>query len=293
MLKILVTGASGFVGQNLLAFYKGKANVTTYDRKNILEVNTDAIVHLAGKAHDLKKVSVPGSYYEANTRLTQTVFDAFLKSEAKVFITISSVKAVADHVDKVLTEQDIPGPATHYGKSKRKAEEYIVSQAIPAGKRFYILRPCMIHGPHNKGNLSLLYNIVSKRIPWPLGAFNNQRSYCSIDNLCFIIDEMIRREDIPSGIYNVADDEPLSTNEVIRLIAQSKSRSASIIRVPKVVISILAKTGDFLRLPFNVERLEKLTENYVVSNAKIKSALGKPLPVSVRDGLLRTFRSFA
>ncbi|MGK4422647.1 hypothetical protein ACSLVQ_30785, partial [Klebsiella pneumoniae] len=72
---------------------------------------------------------------------------------------------------------------THYGKSKLLSEQFILSQDIPKGKRVYILRPCMIHGPNNKGNLNLLYEIVKKRIPWPLGMFKNKRSFCSIDNL--------------------------------------------------------------------------------------------------------------
>ena len=86
----------------------------------------------------------------------------------------------------------------------------------------------MIHGPGNKGNLNLLYNLVSKGFPWPLGDFENKRSFCSIENLCFIIRELIERDDIPSGIYNIADDVPLSTNEVVRLIAESKGKEARI-----------------------------------------------------------------
>jgi len=85
------------------------------------------------------------------------------------------------------------------------AEQYILSQPIPEGKRVYILRPCMIHGPGNKGNLNLLYSLVTKGFPWPLGLFENSRSYLSIENLCFIIKELIDREDIPSGVYNVAN----------------------------------------------------------------------------------------
>jgi nucleoside-diphosphate-sugar epimerase len=150
----------------------------------------------------------------------------------------------------------------------------------------------MIHGPGNKGNLNLLYKLVSKNIPWPLGAFENKRSFCSIDNLMFIFKELIEREDIPSGIYNVADDEPLSTNELIRLIAQSQNRSPNLWNISKKFIQGVAAMGDKLRLLLNTERLHKLTSSYVVSNAKINAAIGKPLPVSSREGLLKTFKSF-
>ena len=82
----------------------------------------------------------------------------------------------------ILTEDTIPNPKTHYGISKLQAENYILDQKLPEGKRVYILRPCMIHGPGNKGNLNLLYTLVKKGFPWPLGAFENQRSFLSIDN---------------------------------------------------------------------------------------------------------------
>jgi nucleoside-diphosphate-sugar epimerase len=205
---------------------------------------------------------------------------------------LSSVKAVADEVSGELIEQHHPNPVTHYGKSKLLAEQYIFSKEIPEGKRVYVLRPCMIHGPGNKGNLNLLYKLVSKNIPWPLGAFENKRSFCSIDNLMFIFKELIEREDIPSGIYNVADDEPLSTNELIRLIAQSQNRSPNLWNISKKFIQGVAAMGDKLRLLLNTERLHKLTSSYVVSNAKINAAIGKPLPVSSREGLLKTFKSF-
>jgi nucleoside-diphosphate-sugar epimerase len=172
------------------------------------------------------------------------------------------------------------------------AEQHIFLKQIPDGKRVYVLRPCMIHGPGNKGNLNLLYKLVSKNIPWPLGAFDNKRSFCSIDNLMFIFKELIEREDIPSGIYNVADDEPLSTNELIRLIAQTQNRKPKLWNISKKFIEGVASIGDKLRLPLNTERLHKLTSSYVVSNAKIKEAIGKPLPVSSREGLLKTFKSF-
>ena len=112
---------------------------------------------MAGKAHDLKNVNDQSEYYIANTEFTKQVFDQFLESDAKVFITLSSVKAVADKPETELTEDYIPNPITHYGKSKLLAERYILNKEIPHGKRVFILRPCMIHGPGNKGNLNLLY----------------------------------------------------------------------------------------------------------------------------------------
>lgn len=291
-MTIFLTGAGGFVGKSIKKYLNNSIQYTNFKREEKIVIKEDVVLHFAGKAHDLKKVSKPDEYYKVNTELTQKVFDAFLDSDAKVFIVLSSVKAVADSVQYELTEEYIPHPITDYGKSKLLAEQYILSKTIPEGKRVYILRPCIIHGPGNKGNLNLLYKLASKGIPWPLGAFENKRSFCSIDNLIYIIKELIEREDIPSGVYNVADDEPLSTNDVISILAESQNKKAKIWKVSKVLIQSLAKLGDVLRLPLTTERLQKLTESYVVGNQKIKSAIGKKLQVSARDGLLKTFNSF-
>lgn len=290
--SIRVSGSSGFVGTNFEKYFEDKSIRPLHRGDEIIIRGEDAVIHLAGKAHDLKSTSATQEYYEVNTELTKKIFDAYLASEAKIFITLSSVKAVADEIDGDLTEEHIPNPITHYGKSKLLAEQYIFSKEIPEGKRVYVLRPCMIHGPGNKGNLNLLYKLVSKNVPWPLGAFENKRSFCSIDNLMFIFKELIEREDIPSGIYNVADDEPISTNALIGLMAQSQNRKSKIWNFSNKFIEGIASIGDKLHLPLNTERLHKLTSSYVVSNAKLKAAIGKPLPVSSREGLLKTFRSF-
>lgn len=295
-MKITITGATGFVGKNLINHLKTSNEVVPisvrYIPNTIIELSGNAIIHLAGKAHDLKKVSNPQDYYESNFELTKQVFDSFLLSEASVFIFMSSVKAAADEVKGVLTEENSPNPKTHYGISKLKAENYILNQKLPEGKRIYILRPCMIHGPGNKGNLNLLYSVVKIGFPWPLAAFENQRSFLSIENLCVVIQQILNRNDITSGIYNVADDKPLSTNELILLISKSQNKAARTLAIHKKIISLLAKIGDILHLPLNSERLQKLTESYVVSNDKIVKALGKPMPFSAEEGLKKTFQSF-
>ena len=295
-MNILISGISGFVGKNLELYLKNKNVVQSmsirYQPNQQFEIKTDAVIHLAGKAHDLKKVSNPSDYYEANFELTKQLFDAFLKSEATVFIFMSTVKAVADEVAGILTEEVVPNPKTHYGIAKRQAEDYILSKELPLGKRVYILRPCMIHGPGNKGNLNLLYQLVSKGLPWPLGAFENKRSFLSIENLCFVIQELLQNENIPSGIYNVAYEEYLSTNELIELLGQSLEKKNRILTIPSSWVKRIAKLGDYLYLPLNSERLQKLTENYVVRNSKIITAMGKSLPRTSKEGLRQTFTSF-
>jgi nucleoside-diphosphate-sugar epimerase len=291
-MTIFLTGASGFVGNSIKKYLCNTIEYTIFKREQNIVIKEDIVLHFAGKAHDIKNTSKTEDYYKINTELTQKIFDAFLDSDAKVFIVSSSVKAVADELNIELTENHLPNPITHYGKSKLLAEQYILSKEIPKDKRVYILRPTMIHGPGNKGNLNLLYKLVSKGIPWPLGAFENNRSFCSIENLMFIINELIERDDILSGVYNVSDDDTLSTNDLITMLAKFQNRKAKIWKVSKRLVQALAKIGDILRLPLTTERLQKLTESYVVSNHKIKSAIGKDLPVSAKTGLLKTFKSF-
>jgi nucleoside-diphosphate-sugar epimerase len=295
---IFITGTTGFVGPHLMKHLNAQSylikgiNLRNPNWYSELDADVSTIIHLAGKAHDLKKVTNPHEYYEANFELTKQVFDSFLLSDASVFIFMSSVKATADEVKDILTEENSPNPKTHYGISKFQAESYILNQQLPEGKRVYILRPCMIHGPGNQGNLNLLYTIVKKGFPWPLAAFENQRSFLSIDNLCFVIQELLNRNDIPSGIYNVADDKPLSTNELIRLISKSQNKLPKTLAIPKKLIYLLAKIGDVLHLPLNSERLQKLTDSYLVSNDKIVKAIGKPFPISAEEGFKKTFQSF-
>ena len=309
-MNILITGIHGFVGSNLVMALKSchalygldiiapqkEGVVKTFSWEDLQDKDAlpsfDAIIHLAGKAHDTKNQSRAQVYFDINTGLTQKIFDFFLNSSAKKFIFFSSVKAAADSViGDMLTEEVIPTPVGPYGESKIKAEEYIQDN-MPENKQVYILRPCMIHGPGNKGNLNLLYGVVKKGIPWPLGDFENRRSFTSIDNLCFVVNGLITK-DVPSGIYHMGDDEALSTNELIAIMCEVMGKKPHIWKMNKGLMESCAGIGTLLHLPLNTERLRKLTENYVVSNAKIKSALGiDKMPVTAKDGLVKTIRSF-
>lgn len=324
-MNILITGIHGFVGSNLVVALKKshilygldivapekEGVVKTFAWENIESTSFpmqrlpqfDAIIHLAGKAHDTKNQSVAQVYFDINTGLTQKIFDFFLESSAKRFIFFSSVKAVADSVvGDMLTEDVIPTPVGPYGESKIAAEEYILSKlrsehgelkvAMQRDKRVYILRPCMIHGPGNKGNLNLLYNVVKKGIPWPLGDFENKRSFTSIDNLCYVVEGLLTK-DVASGIYHMGDDEALSTNELIALMCEAMGKEPHIWKMNRKMMEGCAGLGTLLHLPLNTERLRKLTENYVVSNEKIKLALGiDRMPVRAADGIMKTIRSF-
>ena len=243
-MRILITGIHGFVGSNLVAALKKEHSIygldivapekdgviKTYswsDLENGMIPEVDAIIHLAGKAHDTKNKSAADIYFKVNTDLTKKIFDYFsAHSSIKKFIFFSSVKAAVDKVPgDILTEDVVPCPVGPYGESKVQAENYILGKLASqpekyADKDVIILRPCMIHGPGNKGNLNLLYGFVKKGLPWPLGAFENPRTFTSVDNLTFVISGLLNKN-IESGIYNMADDKALSTNELISVMCKA------------------------------------------------------------------------
>src|SRR5690554_3670079 len=298
-MKTIITGASGFVGQNLSAYLQTQ-QISTQSlslRKPTwtteIDTTADAIIHLTGKTHDTSNTSSAEEYFKVNRDLTIALFDEFLKSDINDFFFFSSVKAVADTVDGILYEEALPKAITPYGQSKLEAETYLLSQKLPEGKRLFIIRPCMIHGPGNKGNLNLLYKVVEKGIPWPLSAFENQRSFLSIDNLSYLIHQMLLNKEVPSGIYHFADDETISTNQLIEIISTTLGKKPKLWNINANFIKSAVKIGDVLPLPLNSERLKKLTESYVVSNEKIKTALGiNKLPLSAEEGLVKTVKSF-
>ena len=309
-MNILITGSTGFVGKNVSSFlqgeifnlyslYKSPNNSTFFKKsftwKNFYELESysfDIIIHLAGKAHDIKKSTKSDVYFKINYGLTKKIFDFFLKSKSKKFIFFSSIKAVLDKTNTELSEDNTPNPQSPYGLSKLKAENYILEK-ISSDKFAFILRPCMIHGPGNKGNLNILTKFIKLFKFWPLYNFDNERSFCSIDNLCFILQKLILDNSVKTSIFNISDDEAISTNDLVQIIANSLNIKLNIYKFPKKIIYSIARIGDFLYLPLNTHKLEKLTESYVVSNKKIKSVLKiNSFPVSSKDGIEKTLKSF-
>lgn len=329
-MKLLVTGVNGFVGQNLaprlgeegrwqvdgLVRDRGRAGfmlqrgadrlleygelgISGYGSGSGTELSQEEIggwkgwIHLAGKAHDRQRVSggEADRYFEVNTGLTRELFDRFAADPAaEMFIYVSSVKAVSERPEGEVHEEMPPHPMTPYGVSKLEAEKYIRGNC-PPGKNCWILRPCLIHGPGAGGNLFALYRWVARGLPWPLGAFDNRRSFLSVDNFCFAIRKILEGE-LQPGTYHLADTRPISTNRLVRLMALAAGREPRIWEVRQGLVRGAARAGDLLRLPLDSERLRKLTENYVVSNNKLREGLGRDLPVETIEGLNRTLASF-
>jgi nucleoside-diphosphate-sugar epimerase len=308
-MNVVITGPLGFVGSHLAPYLAGRgvevwalgrtataapvggrqaandrradsyARVFEWQRlEDIPWREVDAVIHLAGKAHDTSNTSEERDYFAINVGLTERLLAAIRVHDRSGrpaplrFMLFSSVKAAADRVEGVLTETTPPTPQTPYGRSKLAAEAAVAQAAVAGVVDPLILRPCMIHGPGNKGNLTLLHGIVQRGIPWPLGSFKNRRSFASIGNVCAVVEALLQGM-APAGIYQVADDEPLATTDVVRLMAHAMRRSARIWSLPPAWVRVAARLGDHAHLPLNSERLKKLTEPYVVSNAALKAAL--------------------
>jgi nucleoside-diphosphate-sugar epimerase len=306
---ILITGVSGFLGNTLASALHQQTGIKLlghsrdvektatafklhkiilvdgYDTALLNQHGVDTIIHLAGIAHDLSNRYKAEDYFRVNDEQTRLLYDMFLQSNARKFIFLSSIKAAVDIASSPVDETVDCNPVTPYGQSKRQAEVYIQQQSLSADKQYYILRPCMIHGPGNKGNLNLLYQYVRKGFLFPLGAFRNQRSFLSAGNFTFIINTIVGGN-IASGIYHLADAGFLSTAELYTLIAQTSGRKPLRLNVPPALIKAIFTLVGKQRM------LEKLTENMMVSNAKIVKAIGQQLPLNIRDGIVQTVKSF-
>lgn len=305
-MNILLTGATGFVGQNFLK-YLSKENksfqVFAISRKSenqkltnvvwlkddsdyssVLNNNKiDLVIHLAGKAHDTKNTTAADEYFKVNYEMTKQLFDAFKVSNASKFIFLSTIKAVGDDKTYVQNAFDLSEPQTPYAQAKRKAEIHIQNTILSEGKTFHILRPCLIYGEGVKGNLATLVKFAKKGIPYPFSAFENKRSYLSVDNLSLLFCRLIEH-DYQSFTLNIANDDPIGTQELIEILAKKLGKKASKLTIPESMIEFLATIGDYLPfVPFNSEKLKKITESFVVDTAEMNKLLGFSFPHKTRD----------
>lgn len=299
-MRIQILGGHGFIGTHLEGHLSATADLDVISLRaanwrDLIASDAGCMINLVGKAHDHHGVATQADYYFANLELAQQVFQAFVSSSAHLLIHISSLAALEEfESDHPLSEGDACHPISWYGHSKRAAEEWLLSQELPVGKKLIILRPPMVHGPGDKGNLGLLYKFVSKGIPYPLAAFDNRRSFISIDNFCYLIEQIIlHSEKMTTGIYHIADDEPLSTRAIIDVISKVTGVRTRTLAIPSMLIRAIARVGDFVPIPLNSKRLKKMTANLLISNQLIKSKLAiDQMPETALEGLYKTIISF-
>jgi UDP-glucose 4-epimerase len=200
---------------------------------NLQGINT--IVHLAGKAHEMQPIP-DWVYFKINFELTKSLADSAKAAGVSQFVYISSTKVYGDVIQGVVNEDSVCLPVDAYGKSKRQAEEYLLSIQTP---EFIvsIIRPPLVYGPGVKGNMIKLLELAEKKIPLPFGKTGNFRSMVYLDNLVGLINRVIEKK--AGGIFIAGDIKPLSTDRLITLMRASMGNDTGLISIPAIFRKLL------------------------------------------------------
>lgn len=281
VLKILVTGSSGYIGSSFVNHFMHKYSFTKFSLlKNPLNSidleNIDIVLHCAALVH--QKIHHPDQeYIEINVNYPVLLAKKAKENGVKQFIFISSV-AVYGSENRLLKENTVCTPETVYGKSKLEAERSL--QELESDTfRISIIRPPMVYGKDAPGNIDLLVKLVKKLPFLPFGKIENRRSFVYIGNLCHLIDVVIQKQQ--SGLFLAADNKPLSTTRLIELIAYALDKKVYLVKVP--FFELLLK-----RLKPSLHK--KLYENLEINNSFTKKVLGLKDPYDVENGIRRMIR---
>lgn len=278
MTKIALTGASGFVGNRFVEYNKGKFDIlpVSLQEKKVTDFDLtgiDAVVHLAGKAHEMKPIP-DKVYYDVNYKLTKDLAEHAKIQGVSHFVFISTTKVYGDEAGSILDEGSLCNPDDAYGKSKFQAEELLRYMADGAFK-VAIIRPPLVYGPGVKGNMIRLLELANKNIPLPFQKAGNARSIVFVDNLIELLNLVIEKQ--ASGLLIAGDEKPVSSDELIRLIRKYLGRKDGLVFVPGFLRVILKAARPSL--------YTRLFGSFVVDNGETNKALAFIPPYSTEYGI--------
>ena len=236
--KILVTGSSGFIGTRWLQLMKDQyelvpISLKTTAVKDVDLEGVDAILHLAGLAHQMEAIN-PNRYFEVNTDLTIHLAKKAKKKGVTHFVYISSTKVYGDGDDEVFySESSTCIPTDPYGESKLKAEQELDKLRSDSFK-IAVLRPPLVYGPGVKGNLLLFMKLAKMPFPLPFKGIENNRAMVYVDNLIAMIAQIIEKQ--AEGIFTLTDQHRISTEELIAEIREQMGKRPKLFKLPRILI---------------------------------------------------------
>ena len=312
-MKILVTGATGFIGTQLSETLAKSGHevrntarsvapnssatretvtcdLESADNLDHLTTGCDAIVHLAGRAHVMSDdpATSESLYISANVDVTRRLALSATRTGVKRMILMSSIKVNGESttIDTPFTSQDTPNPKDPYGRSKTQAEQALWDVASTSALEAVVLRPPLVYGPGVRANFASLIGIVNRGIPLPLGSIHNKRSFVSIDNLVDCIATVLQSSNAAGQTFLVSDGHDLSTPELIHSIASALHKSAMLIPFPPALLKLAAisagKRGAY----------DRLCGSLTVDIALTKQKLSWTPPFTVQDSMQRTVDAF-
>jgi nucleoside-diphosphate-sugar epimerase len=317
-MKILITGATGFIGSHLLprlirerhdvvAALRNHTSATKLSQSIpqiiVGEINRhtdwhqalkgiDTVIHLAGRAHILHEVGDPeAEFMEINFLGTQNLVRQAIAAGVKHFIFISSIGAVTSQSDRPITETTPPQPNTPYGRSKLRAEQCLIDLTENTSMTWTILRPTLVYGAGNPGNMASLVKLIQRRLPLPLGAINNRRSFLYVDNLVDAIALCLIHSEAKNQLFLISDAEQISTPTLINQIARSLNTPVTLLSIPPQMLKFLGNLGDIgenlfkKSLPLNSSVINKLLASLAVDSNKIYHTLHWQPPYTLERGL--------